>query len=55
MKEPEVSLAQANAGLDPLAEIKAKIEGMLAALKALRESQYYPHRWEPPDPQNHEV
>lgn len=37
-----VSLAQANAGLDPLAEIKAKIEGMLAALKAAENAEKGP-------------
>merc|ERR1719506_3571454 len=37
-----VSLAQATAGLDPLAEIKAKIEGMLAALKAAENAEKGP-------------
>ena len=38
----EVSLAQATAGLDPLAEVKAKIEGMLAALKAAENAEKGP-------------
>jgi DNA repair exonuclease SbcCD ATPase subunit len=37
-----VSLAQATAGLDPLAEVKAKIEGMLAALKAAENAEKGP-------------
>jgi len=37
-----VSLAQSTAGLDPLAEIKAKIEGMLAALKAAENAEKGP-------------
>merc|ERR1719506_416303 len=37
-----VSLAQATEGLDPLAEVKAKIEGMLAALKAAENAEKGP-------------
>merc|ERR1719473_1334916 len=37
-----MSLAQATEGLDPLAEVKAKIEGMLAALKAAENAEKGP-------------
>merc|ERR1719506_712617 len=37
-----VSLAQATEGLDPLADVKAKIEGMLAALKAAENAEKGP-------------
>jgi len=37
-----MSLAQSTEGLDPLAEVKAKIEGMLAALKAAENAEKGP-------------